>query len=369
MTAKRLQMLAVGDIAFPAEAKGFFKETAPVLRAADLVIGQLEVPYTTRHPQAAQLGRDPAALEVLASSGFKVLTLAGNHIADAGVEGIEDTISGLKRHDLTPVGAGMNIREARKGAIVTCEGVRFGFLDYNCVGPKETWATQDRPGCAFIGVHVEYETIFASPGAVPIVKTWPEANSLQAMQEDINMLRPQCDVLVVCFHKGVGHTPVVIADYEYEICHAAIDAGADVIFSHHAHILKGIEVYKGKTIYHGLGNFVTYVPPHAFESGHLPKGWAEKRKKLFGFEPDPEYPTYPFHPEAKYTLIAQCWVEGGQIVSTGFIPCEVTKAGYPVVKDRANGAAVFEYVSSITAQAGLATRFEWHGDEVLIKID
>ncbi len=369
MRAKTVEMLAVGDIAYSGEAKDFFDATAPVLKSADIVIGQLEVPYTTRHPQAANLGRDPALLEILASVGFDVLTLAGNHIADAGREGIEDTIRALKQHNMVPVGAGLNIREARKAAILEREGIRFGFLDYNCVGPKETWAAQDKPGCAYIGVHIEYETIFASPGAVPIVKTWAEANTLQAMQEDIHMLRPQCDVLVVNFHKGVGHTPVVIADYEYEICHAAIDAGADVIFSHHAHILKGVEVYKGKTIFHGLGNFVTYVPPHAFNSGHLPKDWGEKRKKLFGFEPDPEYPTYPFHPDAKYTMIAKCWVEEEQIVRTGYIPCEVTKAGYPVIRDRAQGEKIFDYVATITAEAGLKTQFEWQGDQVLIKID
>lgn len=365
--SRTLEMLAVGDVALGPDPDLYVQYAKPILQAADVVIGQLEVPYTTRHRQAVNLGRDPKILKTLVHLGFDVLTLAGNHIADAGVEGIEDTIHWLKENNIQPVGAGMNIQEARRAVIIERGDVRFGFLDYNCVGPKETWATTDQPGCAYIGVHEEYEPLFASPGASPIVKTWAEHNSFQAMLRDIQMLRPQCDVLVVNFHKGVGHTRAKIADYEFEITHAAVDAGADVIFSHHAHILKGIEIYKGKTIYHGLCNFVTYIAPNAFESGHLPEGWAEKRKKLFGFEPDPEYPTYPFHPEARYTMIAKCQIENKTINLTGFYPCVINKQGYPVpVSRHSGGQEVFDYVSEITAEAEIDTRFSWSGDDFII---
>ena len=64
------------------------------------------------------------------------------------------------------------------------------------------------------------------------------------------------DVLVVALHKGVGHVPAKIEMYERAVSRAAIDAGADIVIGHHAHILRGIELYRGKPIYHGLGNFV-----------------------------------------------------------------------------------------------------------------
>ena len=60
----------------------------------------------------------------------------------------------------------------------------------------------------------------------------------------------------------IGHVEVpftlrragaLIVPYEKQIARAAVDAGADVVISHHAHILRGIEMYKGKAIYHGLG--------------------------------------------------------------------------------------------------------------------
>jgi len=42
--------------------------------------------------------------------------------------------------------------------------------------------------------------------------------------------------------------------YDQQVSYAAIDAGADLILGHHAHMLKGIENYRGKAIFHGLGN-------------------------------------------------------------------------------------------------------------------
>ncbi|WP_235849021.1 MULTISPECIES: CapA family protein [Bacillaceae] len=357
------EMLGVGDIALGPDPDDYFQHVLPLLHSADVRVGQLEVPYTLRHPQAANLGRDPNILQTLVKCDFDVLTLAGNHIVDAGVEGIEDTMSWLKDKGINTVGAGMNIQEARRSVVIERNGLKYGFLDYNCVGPMETWATMEKPGCAYVGIQEHYEPLFASPGSSPVVKTWADHHTLKGMLQDIQLLRPQCDVLVVNLHKGVGHTRAKIADYEFEITHAAIDAGADTIFSHHAHILKGIEVYKGKTIYHGLCNFATYIPPNAFDSGHLPKGWAEKRKKLFGFEPDPEYPTYPFHPEARYTIIASCQIESGTIVNTGFYPCIINKKGHPVVVSRHDGGQeVLDYMSEITREAELKTTFYWESD-------
>jgi poly-gamma-glutamate synthesis protein (capsule biosynthesis protein) len=52
----------------------------------------------------------------LTYAGFNVITLTGNHMWDAGVPGIEDTIAWLKEHNIAPVGSGVNIDEARRPA-------------------------------------------------------------------------------------------------------------------------------------------------------------------------------------------------------------------------------------------------------------
>ena len=114
-----------------------------------------------------------------------------------------------------------------------------------------------RPGCAYVQVITHYELDHASPGGPPRIYTFAEPESTEAMLTDVEKLRREVDVLIVALHKGIGHTPAALAMYERPLAKAAIDAGADIVVGHHAHILRGIEMYKGRPIYHGLGNFVT----------------------------------------------------------------------------------------------------------------
>jgi len=373
MDEQALTMFAVGDLSLGVpDAQSLFELAAPTLRRAEIVVGQVEHvftarPITTRIDTTAPPA-DPKNMSALPFAGINVATVASNHVWDSGPPGIEDTLAGLAAYGIVTVGAGMNIDEARRPAIVERSGIRFGFLDYNCVGPKETWAGQGKAGCAYVYIITYYELDNPSPGGPPTIYTFAEPKSLEAMLDDIGKLRPLCDVLTVSFHKGIGHTPIKIARYEQDISHLAIDAGADLILAHHAHILKGIEVYHGKTIFHGLGNFVTAVrhltPDPAKGAGQ----WANRRRELFGFEPDPEYPTYPFHPEAKNTIIAKCTIKAGKISRVAYLPCVVNKLAQPeIVRCDERGQQVFDYVEKITKGAGLNARFEWEGDEVLIR--
>jgi poly-gamma-glutamate synthesis protein (capsule biosynthesis protein) len=188
------------------------------------------------------------------------------------------------------------------------------------------------------------------------------------MISDIAELRSQCDVLVVAFHKGLGHTPAKLAYYEKEIAHSAIDSGADVILSHHAHIGRGVEVYKGKPVFHGLGNFVTVTRALSAEGNRDRQAWAWRRKELFGFEPDPEYPPYySFHPESKYTMIAKFIVEDSKVSKVSYLPCLINKRAQPeVLRNDERGREVFEYFEKITRMAGLNALYAWEGDEVAI---
>lgn len=367
MGEQTLTLLAVGDLILGPDAGPLFTHVNPVLQTGDVVVGQLEVPYTTRDEGAMALGRDPRNLRPLQAAGFHLLTLAGNHLCDAGPAGIADTLAWLDAHGIAHVGAGLNLDAARRAGIIERQGTRFGFLAYNCVGPPETWAARDKPGCAYVQILTHYEEPYATPGGPPIIHTWAHPDSVQAMVADIQRLRSQCHVLVVTLHKGLGHTPVRLAAYERQVAHAAIDAGADLILAHHAHILRGVEWYRGKAIFHGLCNFVTWVPSLAPRSGQDPESWARRRRELFGFEPDPAYPTYPFHPEARYTMIAKCLVEGLRITAVRYIPCLINQQGQPEVLPRdVRGQQVFDYVERITRGADLNARFTWVGDEVTV---
>ncbi|MBN2049681.1 MAG: CapA family protein [Spirochaetales bacterium] len=375
---KKQTMLAAGDIILGKDPEKYFAGVDTVLKKVDLSLGQLEVPYSDKAPELADLHRQLKNLTPL-SGRFDVLTLAGNHIYDAKEIGVIDTIGWLEDNHISYTGAGLNLAHAKRPALVEKEGVRYGILSYNCTGPKVMSATEKKPGCAFVDIVTHYELgDVANPGGNPTkIYTFPEPVSFRGMLADIRELRGQCDVLIVYLHKGIVHKPVKLADYEQVVSYAAIDAGADVIFSSHSHILHGIEVYKEKTIYHGLNNFIAWVPSLSpnfkFKNGVRnevfdPEQWARNRIEMFGFIPDPAYPTYPFHPESIYTILAKCLIEDGIIVQTRFIPMIVNKAGVPeVVTRKGGGEEVLEYMVKITEGAHLNALYEWDEDELIIR--
>lgn len=364
--------MLVGDLILDEpDPDSFFEPARSTLGQADLLIGQVEVPHTRRGRENTSdipaPPSDPNNLAALKHAGFHVATLAGNHISDVGPDGIEDTIATLRQLKIVTTGAGMTLAEAREPAIIMSRGLKVGTLSYNCVGPRDSWAGEKKPGCAYVHVITHYELDHASPGGPPRIYTFAEPESTDAMLADVEKLRREVDVLIVALHKGIGHTPAALAMYEHPLAKAVIDAGADIVVGHHAHILRGIEIYKGRPIYHGLGNFVTVTRALNIEANPSPKRleWARRRRELFGFEPDPNYPTYPFHPEARNAMIGVCEFSAGGACKAGFIPCWVNPKGQPeVCGDDERGRAVASYIEQITRKAGLSTRFEWDAGSV-----
>lgn len=369
-TTRPARVLALGDLVLDQpDIARWFEPARGVLAAADLVIGQIEVPHSTS-TEVATLDvpappADPRNLEIAAELGVGIGTLAGNHVYDCGPQGIADTIATANAAGMLTTGAGANLEEARRPAIREVAGVTVGVLSFNCVGPRESWATSAKAGCAAIRVLTHYELDSANPGGPPSVYTFAEKSSKAAFLDDVRALAARVDVPVVALHKGIGHVPVDVADYEIDLARAAIDAGARAVVGHHAHILRGVEVYRGRPIFHGLGNFVTVTGALATTQADSPErqAWARRRRKLFGFDPDPAMPLYPFHPESRNTMIAVLDVVDRE-VRAGFIPCWIDDDARPVPLGPADGADVVNYVERITREAGFATAFRWRGDVV-----
>ncbi len=338
---------------------------APAIRAADVAVGHLEVPHTDRGIETGGDVPAPAArpshLAALARAGFDVITLAGNHIYDCGEPGVEDTCAELARLGLAFCGAGSNIDEARRAAVIRRDDRRIAFLSYNCVGPDSSWATPSRAGCAYVSVTADD----GSPISPAAERGTPDPESVRAMKRDIGTSAGMCDLTIVSLHKGIVHTPARLADYERTIAHAAIDAGADVVVGHHAHIVRGIEWYRDRPIFHGLGNGC--VVTRALGGGGNAKraSWAQERRKRFGFEPDPEYPLAPFHPQAVNSMLARVrWHEDGRL-EAGFVPVWVAPPGRPEIAVGRRAAEVSGYVAQIGAAAGLpALAFDARPDMV-----
>ncbi|WP_249018683.1 CapA family protein [Conexibacter sp. S30A1] len=367
------RILIVGDLILDEpDPDSFFAPSAPRLCTGDVVIGQVEVPHSTRgRLQSTDVPAPPARpehLEALPKAGFNVATLAGNHLADQGADAIEDTITKLRELGIHTTGAGMTLREAREPARIAAGGVSVAVFSYNCVGPKDGWARASKPGCAYVNVLTHYELDHASPGGPPTIYTFAAPESVAELRVDLAAVRPTVDIVVVALHKGIGHVRSQIAMYERDLSHAVIDAGADIVVGHHAHIMRGIEIYRGRPIYHGLGNFVTVTSALSPTDSHTPeaRAWALRREQLYGFRPDPKMPTYPFNPESRNTIIADCEVDADGSLSPGLIPCWIDDDARPVPLGREEGQRVVDYVRTIGEEAGLATEFEWDGERVRV---
>jgi len=371
------RVLATGDLVLErADSAPLLAPALGALAEGDILIGQLEVPHTeatvAMSADVPALPAPPSALDGVAAAGFDVLTLAGNHVFDFGGDGIADTRAHCLARGMAVAGAGADLDEAWRPAIVAHGRRRVAVLSVNCVGPRESWAGSVKPGCAYVEVITHYEPRGANPGGPPRVYTFAEPRGLRRLVDEIADLRADGADVIVALHKGLVHQPVDIADYEFEIAHAAVDAGAACVIAHHAHILKGVEVYRGRPIFHGLGNFATVTRALAGADDDAPerRAWALERRRLFGFDPDPAMPDYPFHPDSRHTAIAVIDLRDDGRVGAALIPCWIDDDARPVpVRPDADGGRVAAYIRRITRDAGLATEFDEAGDRLTIRIE
>jgi poly-gamma-glutamate capsule biosynthesis protein CapA/YwtB (metallophosphatase superfamily) len=326
---------------------------APLLAEADLVVGHLEVPHTRRGVElkgdVPAPGADPEHLAALTRAGVHAVSMAGNHIADCGAVGIADTIAELDRLGIAHNGAGTSLDAALAPAWIERGGRTIALLSYNCVGPEISWATPDRAGSAYVRVlaadggpsRPQAELVSADPASV------------EKMTAEIEAVRARADIVIVALHKGITHRPAQLAPYERPLAFAAVEAGADIVVAHHAHIARGIEFHLGKPIFHGLGNGVVVTEALSPAQDHPARAeWAERRKKMFGFEPDPTYTLAPFHPEAVNGMIGRVlWHENGRL-EAGFLPMWSEPPGRPVPAGTRE-AEVSAYLLGLNARAGL----------------
>jgi poly-gamma-glutamate capsule biosynthesis protein CapA/YwtB (metallophosphatase superfamily) len=248
-----------------------FARIADELHKADVVFSNLEC-CLVETPPGHSVGNEgffaaPEIGEALKLAGIHAVGIANNvHYGDANIRA---SIARLDQLGILHAGAGADLAAARAPVVLERGGIRFGFLQRSSVyWPTNHEAHKDAPGIAVIRGHTAYQVPVGRtragvppanrPGIPPEIITWADAAYLGWFKEDIAALRPHVDVLVASCHWGLGKD---VLQYMTEIAHAAIDAGADIVVGHGPHHSLPIEVYKGKPIFYGLGNF-------SFHTGH-----------------------------------------------------------------------------------------------------
>lgn len=253
--SRQINMAFVGDVIFASTVETILKKHGydypyrnlrEELLSPDITVANLETPVTVRGEEQEKqyvYRSHPDALSAFREAGFDVVNLANNHIMDYGVEGLLDTLEHLDQEGILRTGAGKNIEEAYKPAIVEKNGMKVAFLGFSHKVPEVSWKA---------GIN--------SPGTTQLY----DAKQEDAMKA-IGQAREQADLVVVIAHWGIEREDKP-QDIHRNMAKAFIDAGADLIIGGHPHVLQGFEMYKGKWIAYSLGNFL-------FTTNTFPASW------------------------------------------------------------------------------------------------
>lgn len=222
----------------------YFSGIRDLLDAADLAIVNLECTLTTSEqklPKNFNFRARPELVEILKAGSVDVCSLANNHAADFGPEGVAETIATLDAAGIAHFGAGPTQDAARAPLILEAGGMRLGFLGYyfqagrDMIEPREVYATATRAGVA------------GAYKSVPAIR--------RMVREDLTLLVPRVDAAIVYFHWG-WEGRYVVRPYQRDLAHLCVDLGCRAVLGAHPHRVQGVEVYGGAPIFYSLANFV-----------------------------------------------------------------------------------------------------------------
>ncbi len=203
-----------------------------LMTKADLAIANFEAPAPNTfrwHTSGTVFSSDRRHLDGLARAGIDYVSIANNHIGDAGRNGILQTIRNLEKAGIQVSGAGEDLAAARTPAILEANGTKVAVLAYDAIARY-------------------YHAQKARAGSAPL--------SLKNVRQDVAAAREAGAEIVIVFpHWGLEYQSKPFANQQ-KLARRIIDEGADMVIGNHAHWAAALEVYEGKPIWYALGNFV-----------------------------------------------------------------------------------------------------------------
>ncbi len=274
-----------------------------LVRGADAAFTNLEMlfhdyePYPMNESGGTYMRAEPALLKELVWAGFDMVSLANNHTGDYGADGMRITKKHVAAAGLVHAGAGEDLARAREAAFLDTAKARVAIVSVASTFPDHSRAgrarngVRGRPGLnplRFTTTYVvprerleqlramqadltgrpvaqpaaqrEALTFFGRQfvaGAKAEIRTEPDAGDLEEIAAVVRNASRLADYTLVTIHAHEGaQNRAVPAQFLVTFARAMIDAGADVFAGHGPHVLRGIEMYKGKPILYSLGDFI-----------------------------------------------------------------------------------------------------------------
>jgi poly-gamma-glutamate synthesis protein (capsule biosynthesis protein) len=182
----------------------------------------------------------PANIGCIQAADVDCCVLANNHIADWGRQGLADTLDALAAAGIASTGAGRDIVQAMRPAIISLPGERrilvFAFGSPSA-GVSRHWAAGPaRPGVSFLADL--------------------SAASAAAVAECVGEWRQPGDVVVVSIHWGPNWGYDVSAAHRQFARLLIEQAEVNIVHGHSSHHPIGIEVIRGRPVIYGCGDFI-----------------------------------------------------------------------------------------------------------------
>jgi poly-gamma-glutamate capsule biosynthesis protein CapA/YwtB (metallophosphatase superfamily) len=361
----------VGDLMVDRESPDEpFRRVVDLLDAPDIMFGNSEAAYTD-DPHPAPSAATPIFprsdnLDVFAKAGFDVLSLANNHILDAGHRAMLENRQRLNEQGVATCGAGATLEEARRPAVVVRQGIRVAYLAYASVFPIGYEARSNVPGLAPLRARDFWRAAvenYHAPGTAPRCSTIPDEQDLAHTATDIREANDRADLVIASFHWGDFLRPYHLTDHETRTARWAVEQGAHLVVGHHHHALRGIEWHRGRPIFYGLGHFVFDLDLQL--SAEAEEMFATIRETAgdYAIFPRPGWPLLPMHPDTRMTIWA--WARAGRsgIADIGFVPCRLHPDGSVEAVDPESGAGreVLDYVTACNDTQRLNGRLTTEG--------
>ncbi|MEM9484582.1 MAG: CapA family protein [Cyanobacteria bacterium P01_F01_bin.116] len=176
----------------------------------------------------------PEAVDALRRGGIDIVGLTSEQTMDYGQQGLTETLDSLDSAGIYRVGAGRDLREARRPEVLDVKGQRIAYLSY---APD-------------------------SDEAATLSKAGLNIQERENIVEDIAALREAVDWIVVNY-RWYGDLGLEPTAQQLDLSRSAIDAGADLVVGYHPDQLQGAELYKSRPIVYSLGDFVFQEEPLA----------------------------------------------------------------------------------------------------------
>jgi poly-gamma-glutamate synthesis protein (capsule biosynthesis protein) len=299
-----------------------FDKVLQVVKNADFSLANMEgTAFNTAtqkfavNETGAMFPTDSSAPWDIKNMGVRMVTVANNHAADYGADGLLESLRLLREAGLPYAGAGSNMREARAATLLTTPKGRVtvvataGTFKMNFAAADGRGALAERPGISTIRTTMFQQVTPAEMkllqqlnalrnpnahvgdplpqqlmvldqiyqlGDTPGLSYRPNAFDMADIMQAVHKARENSDFTIFTIHAhqsatGEDDPNPVPGDYLVKLFHNVVDAGADVVAGHGNHLLRGIEIYKGKPIFYGLASFVFAGQPAGTNMGGEPR--------------------------------------------------------------------------------------------------